>query len=330
MGATRFQSRRLASAGKETAVPQQPVHDRFHTAGGLVAILLWSATFALARSLAEQVGPLTAGASAYLIGGVLCWLRSRWRGPGPDLLRKPSRRYLLGCGFLFVLYTALIYLAVGLARNREQVLEIALVNYLWPAATILLSLPLLRHRARPLLLPGTALALAGVSLVMTQGSRVSWAAFVDHLHGNPAAYLFAFIAAIAWALYSNLARRWSEPGSRGAVEWFILATGAVLLLMRLLAGERSSWSASAMGEAVLLGSITALAYALWDGSMRRGNLLLVAACSYGTPLLSTLVSCTYLNVMPGPRLWIGCLVLVAGSFLSWRSVTGERGEAAAR
>lgn len=318
---TTFQWLRPASAGKETGVRQQPMHDRFNTAGGLVAILLWSASFALARSLAERVGPLTAAASVYLIGGAICFLRRGWRRTGRDDRGKLSRRYLFGCGFLFVLYTALIYLAVGLAKDREQVLEVALVNYLWPAGTILFSLPLLRHRARLLLLPGTALALAGVFLVMTQGTRVSWSAFVDHLRGNPAAYLCALVAAIAWALYSNLTRRWTERGDRGAVEWFILATGVVLLLMRLLAGERSTWSAPALGEAILLGAITALAYALWDGAMRRGNLLLVVACSYGTPLLSTLVSCAYLKVAPGPRLWIGCLVLVAGSLISWRSVS---------
>jgi drug/metabolite transporter (DMT)-like permease len=299
---------------------QQPVHDSFNTTGGLVAILLWSATFALARSLAERVGPLTAAASVHFVGGALCLLPLLWRQRAPEAPRKLSHRYLFGCGSLFVLYTALIYLAVGLAKDREQVLEIALVNYLWPAGTILFSLPLLRHRASLLLLPGTALALAGVFLVMTQGDGVSWPSFVGHLRGNPAAYLCALVAAIAWALYSNLARRWTQDGDRGAVEWFILATGVILLLMRLVAGEQSVWSALAMGETLLLGAITALAYALWDGAMRRGNLLLVVVCSYGTPLLSTLVSCAYLKVVPGPQLWVGCLLLVAGSLISWRSV----------
>ena len=48
------------------------------TGGGLAAILLWSATFAFARSLSEQVGPMTAGAAAYLIGGCLCLARLGW------------------------------------------------------------------------------------------------------------------------------------------------------------------------------------------------------------------------------------------------------------
>jgi drug/metabolite transporter (DMT)-like permease len=71
----------------------------------------------------------------------------------------------------------------------------------------------------------------------------------------------------------------------------------------------------------VLAAITALAYMLWDVAMRRGNLLLVVACSYFTPLLSTLVSCAYLGVVPGSQLWMGCALLVCGSLLSWSSVT---------
>ena len=37
-------------------------------------------------------------------------------------------------------------------------------------------------------------------------------------------------------------------------------------------------------------------------------------------LLSTLVSCAYLKVIPGSRLWIGCALLVLGSMLSGRAV----------
>jgi len=297
---------------------------RLSTAGGLLAIVLWSATFALARSLSEQVGSLTAGAAAYLFGGTICLLRLWWSPTALSRLLKLSRRYVWGCGFLFVLYTALIYLAVGLAKDREQLLEIALVNYLWPAATILFSIPLLNRRASLPLVPGTLLALTGVFLVMTQGARVSWLSLRDHLQSNPAAYLLVLVAAIAWALYSNLARRWSEPDSGGAVGLFVPATGIVLLVMRLMSPEPALWSTQALGEAGVLGAITALAYALWDVAMRKGNLLLVAACSYLTPLLSTLVSCAYLKVVPGSRLWAGCALIVVGSLVSWRSVSEGR------
>lgn len=292
------------------------------TGGGLAAIVLWSTTFALARSLSEQIGPISAGAAVYLIGGAFCLMRlslARSQRGLAAMLGLPSI-YMLGCGSLFVFYSAAVYLAVGLSKDRNQLLEIALLNYLWPALTILFSIPLLKKRASVWLGPGTVLALGGVFLVMTQGDSVSWTSWREHLQTAPAAYLLAFAAAVSWALYSNLARRWAAPNGAGAVELFVLTTGLVLLALRLAVNERTEWTLRAFAEASALGGVTALAYVLWEGAMRRGNLLLVAVCSYGTPLLSTFVSCLYLKVPPSPILWFGCLLLVGGSLISWRSV----------
>jgi drug/metabolite transporter (DMT)-like permease len=232
---------------------------------------------------------------------------------------------------LFVLYTAMLFLAVGWVDDRAQALEIGLLNYLWPAMTLVLSLVLLKRRARVWLVPGTLTALAGVFLVMTQGASVSWASVVAHVLGNPAAYLLAFLAAITWALYSNLARLWGGQAQTGAVGLFIPVTGLVLVVLRLMSPEVSTWSVTAAGEVGLLGGITALAYVLWEKAMRQGNLVLVVICSYFTPLFSTLLSCLYLKVNPGPKLWLGCGLLVIGSLISgWSTWNPERSSRAER
>lgn len=294
---------------------------RLSTAGGLAAIVLWSTTVAVARSLSEQIGPLTAGACVYLIGGLFCVVPFARRRASVWELVKGAPQYVFGCGGLFVLYTVLLYLAIGSAADRRQVLGIGLVNYLWPAATILMSLVFLNKRACWLLLPGTALALAGEFLVITQDAAVSWGSFWGYLQINPGPYALAFVGAVFWALYSTLTRRWSQPGMEGAVALFIPASGVGLLVLSLLWEQSPVPGVRALGEAALLGVVTVLAYALWDRAMRTGDLLLVVACSYLTPFLSTLVSSVYLGVKPGGRLWIGCFVLVAGSLLTWFSVS---------
>jgi drug/metabolite transporter (DMT)-like permease len=75
-----------------------------------------------------------------------------------------------------------------------------------------------------------------------------------------------------------------------------------------------------MAEIAFLALATALAYVFWDIAMRDGDVVLVASCSYLTPFFSTVVSCVYLSVWPGPSLWVGCLLIIVGSFLSWRSI----------
>lgn len=300
------------------------------TLGGLLALLLWSTTFALARSLSETLGPVTAGAAVYAVGGIFCVGRLLTSRKSVGRLFGLGWKYVLGCGTLFVIYTVLIYVAVGMARNREQLLEIALLNYLWPALTILFSLLLIRSAPSLLVVPGTALALAGIFLVMTQGTEVSLTSFAGHVQSNPVAYGLALGAAVSWALYSNLARLWSKPDEDGAVELFIPTSALVLVGLRFFLPETSDWNERALIEAAVLGAITALAYALWDTAMRKGDLLLLAASAYFTPLLSTVVSCFYLRVFPGSRLWIGCALIVVGSLVSWRSSNPTRGSESKR
>ena len=54
--------------------------------------------------------------------------------------------------------------------------------------------------------------------------------------------------------------------------------------------------------------------------MRQGNLVRVATFSYFTPLFSAVVASMYLGTTPGPALWLGCVLLVAGAWLSSISV----------
>jgi drug/metabolite transporter (DMT)-like permease len=295
-----------------------------NTLAGLLAILLWSTTVALVRSLAEKVGPLTAAAAVYLIGGVLCSGYLLKLGSPIKRIQRLPCKYLLGCGGLFVLYMFLLFLSIGLATDRCQVLEVGLLNYLWPALTVLFSLLFLNKKANVFLVPGTLFALAGIFLVLTQSSSISWMSFWRNIGSNPIAYSLALTAAISWALYSNLTRRWAGPMSDSGIALFMPAAGLVLLIFRLMNTEHASWNIQAVVEVLFLGLATALAYALWDIAMRKGDVVLVAACSYFTPLLSTLVSCIYLGIKARRTLWLGCILIVIGSILSWASVSSRK------
>ena len=304
---------------------------RFHwdrnTVCGLCAILIWSTTVSLARSISEQIGPLTAASAVHLVGGALClgYQIFRPRGSFRQILDLPPQ-YLFGCGAPFVFYMLALFLALGHASDRRQVLEVALLNYLWPALTILFSLPLLNKKAGLALIPGTLLALLGVFLVLTQGHSFSLASLLGHAATRPLAYVLGVAAAVSWALYSNLTCRWGPPNSRGAVLLFTLVTGLSFVLLRLLRPEASAWSIRVVAEIAVLALATAVAYVFWDIAMREGDVALVASCSYLTPFLSTVVSCLYLRVLPGASLWFGCLLIIAGSFWSWRSVRPAPGE----
>lgn len=296
-----------------------------NTGAGLAAIFIWGTSIALVRSISEQVGPLAGAAAVHLIGGIFSFAFFLCRSKGSLLpLRSLSAKFFFACGALFILYMLALFLAVGMAADRHQVLEIGLLNYLWPALTILFSLFLLHKKGNFILVPGTFLALSGVFLVLIQGQSISLTSVAGNAAGNPAPYALGLAAAISWGLYSNLTRRWAGSPARGAVELFILVTGLVFLLLFWLTGESRAWTWRAGLEVTFMGLATALAYILWDLAMRKGDIIFVAACSYFTPLLSTLLSCLYLQVTARISLWLGCLLIVAGSLLSWVAVSDRK------
>ncbi len=264
---------------------------------------------------------MTAGAAVYSVSGTIALLRLALSPARRGRIGKLPKDYLFCCGLLFVAYMFLLFMAVGLARDRQQTLEIGMLNYLWPALTILFSVPLLGKRAGWPLAPGTLLALSGVFLVLARDASYAWTSMAGNLASNPGAYVLAVAAGVSWALYSVLTGRWAGGTRTGGVDLFLPATALFLLASSAFAGETSAWNARSLAEALFLGAATYLAYEFWDSSMRTGHVVTVAAASYFTPLLSSVASCIYLSVAVGLSFWIGAGLLVAGSLISWRSVT---------
>lgn len=291
-----------------------------YTLWGILAIILWSATVALVRSISEQIGPVTSGAAVYLTGGILACLYVVISRKPIFVKGKFPIRYFLSTGSLFSIYTISLFLAIGLASSRMEAIELGLLNYLWPGLTILLSLVLLSQKSSFWILPGTLLAFAGIFLVITAGTDFSWNGFVTHIKGNPLAYLFGVIAALSWAFYSNLTRLWKGVDESAFVPFFILITGLFLLGLSFVFPEERTFSFGLVIEVLFLSLSTVLAYIFWELAMQKGNLAIVLPFSYMTPLFSTLISTFYLGVIPGARLWIGCLILIAGSLMSWWSL----------
>jgi drug/metabolite transporter (DMT)-like permease len=290
------------------------------TVQGILAVLFWGSTIAVSRSLAEKVGTLTAASCIFLIaGGVSCTyfiISHRFQG-----ISRVSRAYLYGGGSLFILYSVCLYIAIGTAASRLQVLEIGLVNNLWPSLTFVMAVPFLRLRARATLIPGCVLAFGGVLLAAAAVGE-SWQVFVANLETNSLPYLLALVAAFCWALYSNLTRRWARETENGAVPLFLLVSGIVLATLRFLFPlETVQWANQSIIELAYIAVFsTSLAYVFWDMAMRMGDMILVTALSYLIPLLSIIIGSVYLGVGTGLYLWAGCLLVIAGSIVCKLSV----------
>jgi len=286
-----------------------------NTIAGIFAILFWSTNVAFSRSLAEQFGVLTAGTIMFLAGGVLSLVYQAVRGGGLGFLRRSSRKYLLGCGLIFVANVVTLELAIGLATSRTQAVIVGLINYLWPALSLALAPLFLKKKVRWYLAAGMGLALGGMYLASTQGEVLNPGEALSR-PGTLLVYGLALVAAVTWGLYSNLSKKWAGDQDSGLVPLFLLASGLLMGVFRLLIPEVSAPGPTAPFEmAYMILFPTILAYIFWDVAMRKGQMILVVSLSYFIPLFSTVISSLRLGVAPGPELWLAAGMIIVGALV---------------
>ena len=268
---------------------------------GIAAVCLWS-TLALLTRIAYRVPPFELTALSFGVAALLYGLK--WRVVGGDAracLAAPPRAWALGVGGLFgfhLLYFIALRLAPAVQAN--------LVNYLWPLLIVLFAASGDRLRATHVL--GALAGLAGLVVLVGGGGA-----------GFDARYLLgygaAFAAAVVWAGYSVLSRRFAAIPS-DAVGGFCAVT-AVLALLCHLALEPTRWPSAAGWWAVLglgLGPVGA-AFFLWDIGVKRGNIRVLGAAAYLAPFLSTLLLIVFGHARLSADIALAGLLIVGGAVL---------------
>ncbi len=282
---------------------------------GFTAVLLWSLlAFLTAASGTMPAFQLTA--ITFAIGGLsLLIIR-----PGAiKAMRQPLPVWLLGVGGLFG-YHFCYFFAL---RNAPPV-EAGLINYLWPLLIVVFSALLPGERLRWQHIAGCGLALAGAVLVVTRGQGFGFDAQYT------AGYAAALSAAIIWAGYSVLSRRFAAVSS-DAIAGFCLVTSVLAAICHLLL-EQTVWPANLWQWAALLGlglGPVGLAFYVWDIGVKRGDIQVLGAASYSAPLLSTLILILTGYASYSHVILIACLLITVGAVLAAKDLLFRRRAAAA-
>ncbi|KHS92858.1 aromatic amino acid exporter [Pectobacterium brasiliense] len=281
------------------------------TLTGLLAIVLWSTSVGLIRSLTEALGPIGGAAMIYSTS-TLCLLVFY----GFPRIKTLPRVYLFAGGAMFVCYEIFLSLSIGLADSRMQAIEIGMINYLWPSLTVFFSLFINQQKSRFLLWPGLALSLGGIVWIMKGESAWTPELLWNNILANPLAYSLAFSAALTWALYCNITRRYGQ-GKSGVSLFFFVASLLLWIQYSFSAEGAISLTLPSSLQLLFMGTSTALAYSVWNIGIQHGNLTLLATASYFTPVLSTLLAALWLNITPAISFWQGVVMVTAGSLLCW-------------
>lgn len=251
------------------------INPRSATLIGLTAILMWS-LLAVMTVATGTIPAFQLAAMTFAIGAVTCALRWIGRGEAIRALRQPWFAWLVGVGGLFG-YHALYFLALRFAPPAEA----GLLNYLWPLLIVLFSSLLPGERLALHHVIGAVLGLAGTVLLLA-GNTSGFTA------GQIPGLIAAFVAAFVWATYSVLSRRLKSVPT-DAVAGFCAATALLAALMHALL-EPTVWPDTPLQWAAVIAlgvGPVGLAFYAWDIGMKRGDIRVLGAASYATPLLST-------------------------------------------
>ncbi len=265
----------------------------------------------LVRNVAEQLGSIGGAAMIYTVASLFLIAVM-----GVPNIRRFPKRYLLIGGALFVCYEIFLALALGMANDRHQAMEMAVINYLWPALTVLMAVMLSKNRTHWLVYPSIALAFLGVAWSITGEQGLSLAQISINVATNPLTYFFAFSGAFIWAIYCNVTQALSE--GKNAIVPFFIATAVMLWIQYGLSDEPMmtlTWGASF--DLVITGIFMGSGYALWNRAIIGGNMMLLATLSYFTPIFSTILSGLILGVTLTASFWQGVVMVTLGSFVCW-------------
>ena len=280
---------------------------------GLAAILMWSllASFTVATG---NIPAFQLAAMTFAIGALVGFVSWIGRPDAIQALRQPPLAWIIGVGGLFG-YHALYFLALRFAPPAEA----GLLNYLWPLLIVLFSSLLPGERLAPHHILGALLGFAGTVLLF--GGNNSG----DFAPGQVPGLAAAFVAAFVWAAYSVMSRQLKAVPT-DAVAGFCLATA---LLSAVVLGfiEVTVWPDTVVQwlavAALGLGPVGAAFYA-WDIGMKRGDIRVLGAASYVTPLLSTAFLILAGFAQPSANIAIAALLIAGGGLIAAKDMLGRR------
>jgi drug/metabolite transporter (DMT)-like permease len=279
---------------------------------GLTAILMWS-LLAVMTVATGTIPAFQLAAMTFAIGAGTCALGWIGRADALKALRQPLVAWIVGVGGLFG-YHALYFLALRFAPPAEA----GLLNYLWPLLIVLFSSLLPGERLALHHVIGAVLGLAGTVLLFA-GNTGSFTS------GQIPGLIAAFIAAFVWATYSVLSRRLKSVPT-DAVAGFCAVTALLAALVHELV-ETTAWPETPLQWAAIIalgvGPVGAAFYA-WDIGMKRGDIRVLGAVSYATPLLSTMFLILAGFAKASTNLAFAAVLIAGGGLIAAKDMVWKR------
>lgn len=287
---------------------------------------------AVSKSAMNELGPFSAAGFIYFFSGIINFLII-WAVSGGKMLFEHLKdlplKYYTRTGIFIVFNNVFFYLALGLAKTNEELILVALINYLWPVLIAVFRIPIYKVKVKPwLFYPGILAALAGIIIALLQGyDAKELLRIAAALDDNFLAFIFALIGAVSWAVYSNLIGKSAHKDDKVALPVIFVLSGLVFFILQFFSKDAQNLSLYPLiSNPSLIYTIigpTSLGYLFWFFAMKNGNSNLVTSLSYLIPLGSVFILSIIHSIPVKTMFWVSAILIVSGAILGMQAVKSK-------
>ncbi len=283
-----------------------------------VTILCWSTMGSAFKLTLQHMNYQTLvflSAFASLAGlGIFLAVTGKFRLVAKAAVKDWTSSALLGLLNPFAYYL-ILFKAYSLIPAQEAVA----LNYTWPLVLVILSIPMLGQKIRPLSVLAIGLSFAGALVVVSKGDLrlISLS--------NPTGSLLAFISSFVWAFYWILnVKDKREAGVKLFMNFIFGSTYAFLLI--LYTGIDADFSMKALGGAAYIGLFEmGFTFLFWLRALELSdNTARITRLVYISPFLSMLLIRLLVGETIVPATIAGLAMIIGG--IIWEEIVQNRSE----
>ena len=264
----------------------------------LGAVLLWASLATLSAGL-SHIPPLLMTGIGLLIGSLLALPLSRFQ---ISKLKVSPKLLAIGVYGLFG-----FHLALFAALQNAPPVQANLVNYLWPLLIVVWAPAFTGGTLKLKHVLSAVAGFVGAALAILSGAQLSG--------GLEIGYLYALIAAVIWATYSLLTKRFGSF-STSAIGTFAFASGLLAIAAHFVFEPAAAITSADWMILVVMGlGPLGGAFYLWDYALKHGSAQRVGLISFTTPLLSTLFLLLSSGQIPTPLLLVSAALIVGAAYV---------------
>lgn len=259
----------------------------------ILATIIWSGNFIVARGVIHQIPPFSLAFYRWLTATLIMLPLGLRKFQAEKVVVLKHWKYFFWVALSGItLFNTLIYIA----GHYSPAINLALIGTTSsPVFAVLLGAIFLKEKIRPLRIMGMAVCIAGIIILLSGGSIARLVKF--HFSTGD---LWVLAAAMSFAIYNTLVRK--KPSQISAINFLlvIFSFGTLLLLpfylWETIAHGGISWNWNLAFIVLYLGAgASVISYLLWNAAIARLGSPRTALFGNLIPLFATLEAMWILN-----------------------------------